>query len=100
MTITRKLDGDRMTVVLTGRLDTVTSNDLNAEIEAIFTEGAYNLTLDITGVDYISSAGLRVLLIAQKKSAAASKEMEVIGASENVQKVFDMTGFTKILNIR
>lgn len=100
MTITRKLEGDKMTVVLTGRLDTVTSNDLNTEIEAIFAEGAYNLILDITGVDYISSAGLRVLLIAQKKSAAVSKQLEVVGSSENVMKVFEMTGFTKILSIR
>ena len=81
-----------------GRLDTTTAPELE---KAINNEGdaLKSLTLDFKGVDYISSAGLRVLLSAQKKMNAQGY-MELIGVNEAVMDVFEMTGFADILVIK
>lgn len=81
-----------------GRLDTTTAPELE---KAINNEGdaLKSLTLDFKGVDYISSAGLRVLLSAQKKMNVEGY-MELIGVSEAVMDVFEMTGFADILVIK
>lgn len=81
-----------------GRLDTTTAPELE---KAINNEGdaLKSLTLDFKGVDYISSAGLRVLLSAQKKMNVQGY-MELIGVREAVMDVFEMTGFADILVIK
>ena len=81
-----------------GRLDTTTAPELE---KAINNEGdaLKSLTLDFKGVDYISSAGLRVLLSAQKKMNVQGY-MELIGVSEAVMDIFEMTGFADILVIK
>ena len=81
-----------------GRLDTTTAPELE---KAINNEGEAlkSLVLDFKGVDYISSAGLRVLLSAQKKMNVQGY-MELIGVSEAVMDVFEMTGFADILVIK
>lgn len=81
-----------------GRLDTTTAPELE---KAINNEGdaLKSLTLDFKGVDYISSAGLRVLLSAQKKMNVQGY-MELRGVSEAVMDVFEMTGFADILVIK
>ena len=81
-----------------GRLDTTTAPELES---AINNEGdaLKNLVLDFNGVDYISSAGLRVLLTAQKKMNVQGS-MELVGVSEAVMDIFEMTGFADILVIR
>ncbi|MBR5827307.1 MAG: STAS domain-containing protein [Clostridia bacterium] len=81
-----------------GRLDTTTAPELE---KAINDEGAElkSLVLDFKGVDYISSAGLRVLLTAQKKMNAQGS-MELINVSEPVMDILEMTGFADILAIR
>ena len=81
-----------------GRLDTTTAPELE---KAINGEGETlkNLVLDFKGVDYISSAGLRVLLTAQKKMNVQGS-MELVGVSEAVMDIFEMTGFADILVIR
>ena len=83
---------------LEGRLDTITAPELE---KAINDEGEAlkNLVLDFKGVDYISSAGLRVLLTAQKKMNAQGY-MELINVGETVMDVFEMTGFADILVIK
>ena len=85
-------------VVLEGRLDTTTAPELE---KAINDEGEAlkNLVLDFKGVDYISSAGLRVLLTAQKKMNVQGS-MELTNVSEAVMDIFEMTGFADILVIR
>ncbi len=83
---------------LTGRLDTTTAPELEAELKALPEEiGA--LTLDMTEMDYISSAGLRVLLSAHK-AMSRKNGMILTGVAEPVKEIFDVTGFTEILNIR
>ena len=81
-----------------GRLDTTTAPELEKTINAEG-EALKNLVLDFGGVDYISSAGLRVLLTAQKKMNAQG-HMELRGVSEAVMDVFEMTGFADILVIK
>ena len=83
---------------LDGRLDTTTAPELEKAINA---EGdaLKSLVLDFNGVDYISSAGLRVLLTAQKKMNVQGS-MELVGVSEAVMDIFEMTGFADILVIK
>jgi anti-sigma B factor antagonist len=100
MDITRTISGNTAALALKGRLDTVTSNDLSKELDKLFAEGAYNLIFDLKEIEYISSAGLRILLSAQKKAKSLGAAMEVTGANENVKEVFDMTGFSNILTIK
>ena len=85
-------------VKIEGRLDTTTAPELE---KAINNEGdaLKNLVLDFKGVDYISSAGLRVLLTAQKKMNVQGS-MELVNVSEAVMDIFEMTGFADILVIR
>ena len=97
MTITKKQDGGAMTIALEGRLDTTTAPELESEIKSAL-DGVSALTFDLAKLDYISSAGLRVLLLAQKTMNRQGK-MKLIKASEIVREVFDVTGFSDILTI-
>ncbi|MDD2421263.1 MAG: STAS domain-containing protein [Heliobacteriaceae bacterium] len=99
MKITKKTSEDATTLALQGRLDTVTSTHLANELSAIFEGGAVNLVFDFTALEYISSAGLRVLLTAQKKVNVLGTEMKIIGANETVKEIFDITGFSGIMKI-
>ena len=97
MTINKKKEGGKLTVLLEGRLDTVTSPDLEAALAGEY-DGADELVLDLTDLAYISSAGLRVLLSAQKKMAGKGG-MTVTGVNETVNEIFDITGFSDILTV-
>ena len=98
MNINIERENDRVILKVDGRLDTTTAPELE---KAINSEGEElkNLVLDFNGVSYISSAGLRVLLTAQKKMNAQGS-MELVGVSEAVMDIFEMTGFADILVIR
>jgi anti-anti-sigma factor len=65
-----------------------------------FSEGAYNLILDFKELDYISSAGLRVVFVAQKKVNSLGTKLEITGSNENIKEVFNITGFASIINIK
>ncbi len=97
MTISKTLNGNALTLALEGRLDTVTSPELEKELKASM-GGAESLVLDFAKLDYISSAGLRVLLSAHK-AMSGKGGMKVINVNEVVQEVFDVTGFADILTI-
>ncbi len=97
MTISKNLTGSALTVALEGRLDTKTAPELDKELNADYA-GITELTLDLEKLEYISSAGLRVLLAAQK-AMSAKGGMKVRNANELVQEVFEVTGFTDILTI-
>ena len=97
MTINKTQNGTALTVAIEGRLDTMTAPKLEAELKGSL-NGITALTMDLSTLDYISSAGLRVLLSAQKIMNKQG-EMKVTGANETVQDVFDVTGFSDILNI-
>lgn len=97
MTITKKQEGDALVIALEGRLDTTTAPDLEKEIKGSL-DGVTSLTLDLAKLEYISSAGLRVLLSAQK-TMNKQGQMKLINTSELVREVFDVTGFSDILTI-
>ena len=94
---TKKIEDGVIIFALEGRLDTVTSPDFEAEIKASL-EDAKNLVLDFEKLDYISSAGLRVLLAAQK-IIGGEGQMKLINVNETIMEIFEVTGFTDILTI-
>ena len=98
MTINKTQNGAALTIALEGRLDTMTAPELEAEIKAL-PEEVKELTFDLEKLDYISSAGLRVLLSSQKLMTRIGGSMKVIHVNEVVQEVFDVTGFSDILTI-
>ena len=97
MTIKQKKEGKRTIVYINGRIDTSTAPEL---LEYLKTEmaGVEELELDLSNVDYISSAGLRVILAA-RKHINNQGEMSIINVNETVLDVLTMTGFDKILKI-
>ena len=97
MKINKKQDGSKLVIALEGRLDTTTAPDLEKELKTSL-DGVTDLTLDLTNLDYISSAGLRVLLSAHK-TMMKQGQMKVTNASDIVKEVFDVTGFSDILTI-
>ncbi len=97
MTIKQTKDGSNLTVSIEGRLDTTTAPELETALSEAL-EGVTALTLDLSTLEYISSAGLRVLLSTQKKMSKQG-EMKVTGVNETVMEVFEVTGFSDILNI-
>ena len=97
MEITKEQNGTELTVALEGRLDTTTAPELEKEMKESL-DGVTELTLDFARLDYISSAGLRVLLSVHK-TMIARDGMKIRNANEIVREVFDVTGFADILAI-
>lgn len=97
MTINKTLNGNALTIVLEGRLDTTTAPELEAELKQSLS-GITELIMDFEKLDYISSAGLRVLLSAQK-TMTKQGSMKIIHANEMIMEVFEVTGFIDILTI-
>ncbi len=97
MTINKTQNGNELIIALEGRLDTMTAPELEAELGKSL-DSADSLVLDFGKLDYISSAGLRVLLSAHKIMSARGG-MKVTKVNEIVQEVFDVTGFADILTI-
>ena len=97
MTINKTLDGDKLTIALEGRLDTTTSPQLEGELRSSV-NGVSELVFDLDSLDYISSAGLRVLLSAQKVMNRQGS-MVIRNVKPEIMEIFDVTGFVDILNI-
>ena len=97
MTIDKKVNGTAMEIAIEGRLDTMTSPQLEDELKTSL-DGITDLTFDFEKLEYISSAGLRVLLSAQK-TMNKQGTMKIVHVSEPVMDVFDVTGFVDILTI-
>ena len=97
MTIQIKRNADVTTIELAGRIDTTTAPALDKTIHEDIAD-TKNLVLNLNGLEYISSAGLRVLLSAQKKMQKIGS-MKVKNVCEEVMEVFEMTGFADILTI-
>ncbi len=97
MTITKAQTQNGLELSLEGRLDTMTAPELEAEISKAL-PGADSLVLDFAKLDYISSAGLRVLLSAHKQLSAKGG-LKIVHVNDIVQEVFEVTGFADILTI-
>lgn len=98
MEITKTINDNTATIALSGRLDTLTSSDLEAELETVLSEVTY-LTFDFKELEYISSAGLRVLLTAQKTLTKKGGHVTITNCNTDVREVFTITGFADILEI-
>ena len=99
MTIHQNKEGAKLVMALEGRLDTSTAPELEAALDGTIA-GVEDLTLDCEKLEYISSAGLRVILAAQKQMNKQNSPMVVMNANETVMEVFELTGFTDILTIQ
>ena len=96
MKIDKNLNGSELTIKLEGRLDTITSPELEKELGDL--NGVNSIVFDFENLDYISSAGLRVLLSCQKKMNIQGT-MVIKNVKSEIKDVFDMTGFSDILTI-
>ena len=97
MTIEKKINNDAVTLIVSGRLDTQTAPELENELDSVLS-GLKELTFDMTNLEYVSSAGLRVILKAQK-AMNAQGSMKLTGVNDSIMEVFDITGFLDILTI-
>ena len=91
LNIVKKQDGDTLTVKLDGRLDTNTAPDFQTEMEPLLNDIS-KLVLDFEKLDYISSAGLRVLLTFEQEMEEQEKTLEVTHVNDIIHDVFDVTG--------
>ena len=97
MTIEKKSEGSTLTLALEGRLDTTTSPDLEEALAASL-DGVTALVFDFAKLDYLSSAGLRVLLSAQKRMNRQGT-MKLVHVNDAVKEVFEITGFADFLTV-
>ena len=97
MTIRKEQNGGILDIAPEGRLDTTTAPELEAELKNL--EGVTELKFDLAGLEYISSAGLRVLLSAQKIMNKQGS-MTILNTRPEIMDIFEITGFTDILNIQ
>lgn len=99
MEIKKDYNDNELTLSVEGRIDTLTSQDLDKEISEEL--GNFNsLILDFTDLEYISSAGLRVLIATQKKLKADDIPFVIKNVNDTVNEIFKMSGFDKILKIK
>lgn len=98
MKIEMSKNDSALTVTLEGRLDTTTSPELEKSLQENL-NGVQEVTMDFAGVEYVSSAGLRVLLSVQKRMNSAGGSMRLLHVNDSVMEVFDITGFADILTI-
>ena len=98
MTITTNHENADLNVVLTGRLDSVTANELDNVLQKELTQDTTSLTVNLKEIDFISSKGLRVLVAAYKK--LTGKPMTLVGANPSVLEVLRLSGLLKIFTIK
>ena len=100
MEIEKITEDGKITLHIKGRVDTQTAPELQEQLDLLFAESALNLVLDFKEVEYISSAGLRTVLYAQKRiNDMTNSKMKLINVSDDVMDVLSMTGFTDFLII-
>ena len=97
MTIEKKINGEALTLIVSGRLDTQTAPELEKELDRVLAD-IKELTFDFANLEYVSSAGLRVILKDQK-AMNAQGSMKLTGVNDSIMEVFDITGFLDILTI-
>ena len=97
LNIAKNIEGKKAEIILEGRLDTVTAPELETLLKEHI-DGLEELVLNFENLDYISSAGLRILLSSQKKMNRQG-EMKVVNVNETIMEIFEVTGFSDILTV-
>jgi len=98
-TVQSNPEENKTTLTLSGRLDTGTSPQLQEKLEELLAEGTGDIILDLSDLEYISSAGLRVLLMGEKKCRLKDRKQVVKGANASILEIFDITGFSGVLTV-
>ena len=93
-------DAQHALVMLNGELDTAAIEKFKEDITPLTTETGKELTLDFTELEYISSAGMRILLVLNKQAQAQNASLTITGMSEDIRQIFQMTGFDQMLDIK
>jgi anti-sigma B factor antagonist len=99
MNIKKEKIGDFSVLKIKGRVDTVHSSSLENEVTQLFDSGEKNLIFNCSGMDYISSSGLRVFLIAQKKAKAINGKLYLCDMQPAIQEIFRISGFSNLFKI-
>lgn len=105
MTVTETLtfslhnDGATSVLVVSGRIDSASSGGFEQQMEAVFAPAPEAVIIDLAGVEYMSSAGLRVLLMAAKRVKAEGRALVLCRMADNIREVFDISGFSAIFAI-
>jgi len=99
MKIETTQSGDTTTATVSGRVDSVNASDFEKELANIADSGATNIILDCSGLSYISSAGLRVLLITIRKLNQAGGKLGLANVNSNIQEVLEVSGFVMLTKV-
>lgn len=99
MNLSTREEGGVIVVAVEGNLDTNTAPDAQEHLDALQDDGVQKILVNFTDLDYISSAGLRVLLATAKRIAGAGGSLRICGLNETVDEVFEISGFSMILNV-
>ena len=99
MDISKSVENGTTIFTIKGRMDAVTSPDAEKELAAAFQDGAKKVLIDLKELDYISSAGLRVLLVAAKTTQQQKGKLALSALTDIVKEVFEISGFSSIFNI-
>ncbi|MBF0319297.1 MAG: STAS domain-containing protein [Nitrospirae bacterium] len=100
MNITVRQQSDEVSVaIISGRIDTTAAPIVEKELINVITGGKNKIVIDLSGSDYISSGGLRVLLATAKELKAKGGDLRLCGLTANVMKIFKLAGFTKVFNL-
>lgn len=99
MEITTRTQGDFTILAIAGSLDSLTSPQAQQALDAVIAGGVRKLAVDFTKLDYVSSAGLRVMLSTAKQLMAKSGTLRTFGLNQTVREVFDISGFSTILAV-
>jgi len=99
MNITKEKINDFCILKIEGRIDTTNFTNFEAEINLLFNSGEKNIIFNCSGLNYISSSGLRVFLITQKKSISLDGKLHICCLQPTIKEIFDISGFSSIFNI-
>ena len=98
MTVEKMVNGEELVVKVEGRIDTTTAKEFEEQTASVLEESVTSLVMDFSGVDYISSAGLRVVLVLIKRMKGQGS-MRITNTNEMVKEIFEVTGFTDLVEI-
>jgi len=99
MNLTSEVKQDHLVITVEGRLDTTQSDGFEKQVMDVLKDNHKKVVLDCKGLNYISSSGLRVFLILQKKMAAAGGALKICNLQPSIKEIFDMSGFSMIFSL-
>ena len=99
MEITQRVEGDVTVFLPDGRIDTLAADEMDQALQAVVTGGSHKIVVDMSKVEYISSAGLRSLAAVLVKSRAEGGDMKLAALNERVTRVFNIIGFDLLMSL-